>query len=48
METGGRPTFLDEPLRFNYNRGLGFTVNNVNPIRVIIETIKENSKKTLF
>lgn len=25
-ETGGKPTFLDEPLRFDYNKGLGFTL----------------------
>ena len=29
--TGGSPT-LDEPLRFDYNKGMGFTIGGVNPL----------------
>ena len=31
-ETGGTPTMLNEPLRFDYNNGLGFTLGGVNPL----------------
>ena len=32
-ETGGNPTMLGEPLRFDYNNGLGFTIGGVNPLK---------------
>lgn len=31
-ETGGEPTGIDEPIEFDYNSGLGFTVNGHNPL----------------
>jgi len=31
-ETGGKPTFLDEPMRLDYNRGLGFTIGGIDPL----------------
>ena len=30
--TGGSPTMLNEPLRFDYNNGLGFTLGGINPL----------------
>lgn len=32
-ETGGTPTMLGEPLRFDYNKGLGFTIGGINPLK---------------
>ena len=32
-ETGGKPTMLNEPLRFDYNNGLGFTIGGVNVLK---------------
>ncbi len=32
-ETGGNITFLDEPLRLNYNSGLGFTLGGNDPLK---------------
>lgn len=32
-ESGGKPTMLNEPLRFDYNNGLGFTIGGVNPLK---------------
>ena len=34
-ETGGNITFLDEPLRLNYNNGLGFTLGGNNALKQI-------------
>jgi len=34
-ETGGNITFLDEPLRLNYNSGLGFTLGGNNPLKLL-------------
>ena len=34
-ETGGKNTFMDEPLRFDYNEGLGFTIGGHNAIKNI-------------
>jgi len=34
-ETGGNITFLDDPLRLNYNSGLGFTLGGNNPLKQI-------------
>lgn len=34
-ETGGKPTNLGEPLRFDWNQGLGFTIGGINPIKQI-------------
>lgn len=33
-ETGGSPTMLGDPLRFDYNNGLGFTLGGVNPLNI--------------
>jgi hypothetical protein len=33
-ETGGEPTMMNEPLRFDYNNGLGFTIGGINPLTV--------------
>ena len=32
-ETGGSPTPLNEPLRFDYNHGLGFTIGGINVLK---------------
>lgn len=32
VETGGKPTMLDDPLMFEFNRGLGFKMENIDPI----------------
>lgn len=32
-ESGGNCTMLNEPLRFDYNNGLGFTIGGVNPLK---------------
>lgn len=32
VETGGEQTMLDEPIMCEFNRGLGFTINAVNPL----------------
>jgi hypothetical protein len=32
-ETGGKPTNLAEPLRFDYNSGLGFTIGGNNVLK---------------
>lgn len=32
-ETGGSPTGLNEPLRFDYNKGLGFTIGGINVLK---------------
>lgn len=32
-ETGGQPTALNEPLRFDYNKGLGFTIGGINVLK---------------
>ena len=32
-ETGGDITFLDSPLRLDYNSGLGFTLGGQNPLK---------------
>lgn len=37
-ETGGEETELDMPILFDFNKGLGFTINNINPIH---DNIKE-------
>ena len=34
-ETGGKPTNLSEPLRFDYNQGLGFTIGGKNGLKTI-------------
>ena len=31
-DTGGMPTLADEPIRFDYNYGLGFLINGFNPL----------------
>ena len=46
-ETGGSPTMLNEPIRFDYNSGLGFTVNGVNPLQ-IQEEVLLNDEEDLF
>ena len=33
-ETGGKPTMLNEPLRFDYNSGLGFTIGGKKCIKM--------------
>lgn len=33
-ETGGAPTPLGEPFRFDYNNGTGFTIGGVNPLKL--------------
>ena len=33
-ETGGKPTDLDKPLRFDYNSGMGFTIGGVNSLKL--------------
>lgn len=33
-ETGGAPTPLGEPLRFDYNHGTGFSIGGENPLRI--------------
>lgn len=44
-DTGGKPTTLNSPVLFDYNFGLGFTINGVDPIKrknsVPIEIQKE-------
>jgi len=35
--TGGKPTFLDGPVRFKYEGGLYFTVNGKNPLQDAFE-----------
>jgi hypothetical protein len=32
METGGKHTFIDDPLMFEYNNGLGFKIDGIEPI----------------
>jgi len=32
-ETGGKISFLDEPLVFDYNFGMGFTIGGINPLK---------------
>ena len=32
-ETGGKPTMLGEPLRFDYNSGLGFVIGGNNVLK---------------
>lgn len=39
-ETGGRPTNIGEPLSFDFNKGLGFTIGGQNPLK-----IKDNTEK---
>jgi hypothetical protein len=39
-ETGGRPTNIGEPLGFDFNNGLGFTIGGKNPLK-----IKNNNSK---
>jgi hypothetical protein len=33
VETGGRQTLMDEPILFDYNRGLGFMNNAIDPLK---------------
>jgi len=39
--TGGEPTDLDNPLIFDYNRGLGFVINGVNPLTGVIKPLSD-------
>lgn len=40
-ETGGEPTGIDDPIEFEFNRGLGFTCNGINPLsNTVIEGLK--------
>ena len=32
-ESGGSCTMLGEPLRFDFNNGLGFTIGGINPLK---------------
>ena len=34
-ETGGDLTFMDEPLRLDYNNGLGFTLGGINALKTL-------------
>ena len=31
-DTGGKHTLIDDPILFDYNKGLGFTNENVDPL----------------
>lgn len=33
-ETGGKPTDLDSPMRFDWNEGMGFTIGGINPLKI--------------
>ena len=35
-ETGGKPTDLDSPMRFDWNEGMGFTIGGINPLKIKI------------
>lgn len=39
-ETGGTVTAIDAPIAFDFNRGLGFTCNNFNPLKKRVEQPK--------
>lgn len=43
-ETGGSVTPIDEPLEFEFNKGLGFTMNGQNPLSNVIRNDLEFSK----
>ena len=40
-ETGGAPTPLGEPFRFDYNNGTGFTIGGVNPLKLKQLTLRK-------
>lgn len=44
-ETGGSCTMMDEPVLCEYNNGLGFTINGVNPLRSVKQknVLEENT-----
>ena len=46
-ETGGSPTMLGDPLRFDYNGGLGFTLGGVNPLNKKEEDLL-NDEENIF
>ena len=33
-ETGGKPTDLDSPMRFDWNEGMSFTIGGINPLKI--------------
>jgi hypothetical protein len=35
MDTGGKHTALNDPIMFDFNSGLGFTVNGVDPLKSV-------------
>lgn len=37
VETGGKVTPIDNPLEFDFNKGLGFTFNGINPLSDIVK-----------
>ena len=43
-ETGGKVTFIDSPVRFDYNEGLGFTCGGHNAIKYATKN-KDNQKE---
>jgi len=45
-ETGGLISSINEPLLFDFNNGLGFTVNGQNPLNKTVEVQKELSQLT--
>lgn len=40
-ETGGEPTMINEPLRFDYNNGIGFTLGGVNPLTAQVDSLND-------
>jgi len=40
-ETGGDTTILDQPILFDFNRGLGFTVEGINPLNGVVDTLSK-------
>jgi hypothetical protein len=46
-ETGGMPTMLNDPLRFDFNNGLGFTIGGVDCLNKKAEILL-NDQENIF
>ena len=47
MDTGGKHTALNDPIMFDFNSGLGFKVNGVDPLQKLRPKQKDEPQKKL-
>jgi hypothetical protein len=47
MDTGGKHTALNDPIMFDFNSGLGFVINGVDPLKSVRPKTNPLQKETV-